>query len=168
MNEIVNKALPLEYFIGKKAAFIHHRLLKKQKLEEVISTLNITLLHFIKIHTKNINLKFLNSLQIISKSKGSKSIKEVIKECKTSERTLERLYHQHIVLTPKVYAKIYRFNQVVHHMRFKKHFSTDIIYDLGYFDQAHFIKEFKLFTGLSPRAFLKNHIADRYFTGAES
>lgn len=33
---------------------------------------------------------------------------------------------------------------------------TDIAYESDYYDQAHFIKDFKEFTGLTPKEFLKD------------
>jgi AraC-like DNA-binding protein len=71
-----------------------------------------------------------------------------------SRRYLDRLFKQHVGLSPKALAGIYRFQ------RFYRRWAGGEPYDLlrrdlydRYFDQAHFIKEFKRMTGYSPREF---------------
>ena len=64
------------------------------------------------------------------------------------------LFKEHVGLSPKVLAGIFRFQ------RFYRHWATGQSFDLlkndlydYYYDQAHFTKEFKKMTGYSPRRF---------------
>ncbi|WP_118974796.1 helix-turn-helix transcriptional regulator [Taibaiella koreensis] len=72
-----------------------------------------------------------------------------------SERTLERHFRQHIGMPPKRYARICRFESAVQAIR-RSDFSslTHLAYEYGYFDQAHFIREFQAFSGTAPTSFL--------------
>jgi len=59
-------------------------------------------------------------------------------------------------LTPAELLKIKRFNDAVLAMYSCRHTSlTGIAYECGYYDQSHFIREFKQLTNFTPRDFLK-------------
>ncbi len=68
-----------------------------------------------------------------------------------SERQLRRLFAFYFGESPKTFAKIVRFQNILgakpstKSLRYNK-----IFYDEGYYDQAHFIKEFKAFYGVTP------------------
>ena len=71
-------------------------------------------------------------------------------------RYLNKLVYQHTGLTPISFNKIRRFQFSLKLIAKNDQPFTAIAYDCGYFDQSHFIKEFKSFTGLTPSAYLKN------------
>jgi AraC-like DNA-binding protein len=69
-------------------------------------------------------------------------------------RTLERLFSKYVGINPKWVIKIFRFHDVVERIAS----STDVSWaqlatDLGYFDQAHFIKDFRMMMGKTPQEY---------------
>jgi AraC-like DNA-binding protein len=70
-----------------------------------------------------------------------------------SSRYLQKIFLQHTGLTPKLYHKINRFQGSLVLLSRRKTSLTDIAYECGYFDQSHFIREFRSFTGINPSAF---------------
>jgi len=88
-----------------------------------------------------------------------KKLPFVLHELNLSERSLERLFLTHIGITPILYARICRFQSSLTLMRQGRARSlTDVAYSLGYFDQAHFIRDFKKFAGVSPGIYLRKAI----------
>lgn len=73
-----------------------------------------------------------------------------------TSRYLNKLLYQHTGLTPVSFNKIRRFQFSLRLIARNDQPLTSIAYESGYFDQSHFIKEFKSFTGLTPSAYLKN------------
>ncbi len=72
-----------------------------------------------------------------------------------SQKHLIQLFKKYIGLSPKQFARVARFQKVITEL--EQHQSvewTAIAYDCGYFDQAHFIKEFKAFSGINPTSYL--------------
>ncbi|MFT3827677.1 MAG: helix-turn-helix transcriptional regulator [Chitinophagaceae bacterium] len=71
-----------------------------------------------------------------------------------TSRYLQKLFVQYTGLTPKLYSKINRFQNSLKLVTKKDASLTSIAYDCGYFDQSHFIREFKSFTGVTPSGYL--------------
>lgn len=71
-----------------------------------------------------------------------------------SVRQLQRLFHKYVGVTPKWVIKRFRLQEAAE--RIEKDASkpwAELAIELGYFDQAHFIKDFKAVLGKSPAAY---------------
>lgn len=79
------------------------------------------------------------------------SLQEIKARTFLSERTLERYFLSYIGLSPKKYSRICRFNAVKGMLDKKSQIDWhEMIYAFGYYDQSHFIKEFKELSGKTP------------------
>ena len=75
-------------------------------------------------------------------------------------KKLERLFSEQVGLSPKNYLKVMRFKKVYKQVnRQRMSFYDQSFFDLGYYDQMHFIKEFRSFTGLSPSDYYRGDSA---------
>ena len=75
-----------------------------------------------------------------------------------SYKTLSRLFQEVIGISPKEYVQIKRINQSLSLFASTKDIkSQDLADKLGYYDSAHFINEFKKYTGKTPKS-LKNSL----------
>jgi AraC-like DNA-binding protein len=64
-------------------------------------------------------------------------------------------FKSHVGVTPKRVARIYRFARLILSVDARRPVDwPDLAHAAGYFDQAHFIREFKDFTGLTPTEYL--------------
>lgn len=72
-----------------------------------------------------------------------------------SERHLRRVFREAFGLSPKTFAKLTRFRRALRAARDEVHPSwASIAAATGYYDKAHLIAEFRLITGVTPRALL--------------
>lgn len=70
-----------------------------------------------------------------------------------SERQLERDFLQYTGLTPRQFVRLTRFRHVVSLLHQPALPLTDVAYRAGYYDQAHFIHDFKAFASITPREY---------------
>lgn len=83
-------------------------------------------------------------------------LNDIIASFPNTQKHLIDLFKKHTGLTPKVYQRIMRFNEILQRIQNKEQIAwTDIAYSCGYSDQSHFIKEFKHFSGFNPKEFIK-------------
>ncbi|MGG9963947.1 AraC family transcriptional regulator [Ferruginibacter sp. SUN106] len=94
----------------------------------------------------------LTALALIHKSKGNIKIKDLLAQLHISQSPLEKRFRQVVGTSPKKFAGIIRFKHTIKNYN-PQNSLTNLGYEAGFYDQAHFIKEFKQFTGETPEAF---------------
>ena len=103
------------------------------------------------------NMGYVNrAAEIIRSTGGAVRIDELPRKVFISQRQLEREFKEKIGISPKRYLRLARLAEV--HRQMGTGNVPDlsrITYHCGYADQAHFIRDFKSFTGEIPTAFLK-------------
>jgi AraC-like DNA-binding protein len=78
-------------------------------------------------------------------------VEQLVERTGLSSRALQRLFREYVGVTPKWVLRRVRLHEAAE--RIADDPSTDaapLALDLGYFDQAHFIKDFKAVVGRSP------------------
>lgn len=92
------------------------------------------------------------AIKLIYQSNGTIRIKELNEKLFISQSSFEKRFRKVVGTTAKKFASIVRFNSVLDNMNVIKSL-TEICYENNFFDQAHFIKDFKQFTGDTPENF---------------
>lgn len=78
------------------------------------------------------------------------TVDALAKDLAISNSTLFRLFRNHLGQNPKSYLNTIRFRNSLEDVLKSQHILTDIAHVNEYFDQAHFINNFKVFSGYSP------------------
>lgn len=97
----------------------------------------------------------LKALDLIYHSKGLLRISELSNQLNISQSPLEKRFRKAVGASPKKFASIVRFKNIIPNGHSSPSL-TALGYDAGFYDQSHFIKEFKRFTGDSPEEFFKS------------
>lgn len=90
----------------------------------------------------------------IQAQNGLVRIKDLARSLYISQDVLEKRFRREAGVTPKQFAYITKMKTVVRRALLR-HDLTDIAFDAGYYDLPHFNKDFRLFTGQTPTAFMK-------------
>ncbi len=86
---------------------------------------------------------------------GVSSVSTVVGETDLSPRRFIEVFRREVGLPPKLFCRLLRFRQALRLIAFgPRDGLTGLAVDCGYYDQAHLIREFKEFTGLTPTAYL--------------
>ncbi len=95
------------------------------------------------------------AVTLIKQHAGNVKIAALANKLNISQSQFEKRFRKIVGASPKKFASIVRLNYILNASA-KGNTLTEIGLDAGYFDQAHFIKDFKSFTGETPDQFLKN------------
>lgn len=95
-------------------------------------------------------------LEEISNSHGTIRISELAERTHYSERHISRIFREAMGVSPKTFSRIIRFQYVVSAILCRpRETLCDYLGELGYSDQAHFQREFKEYTGITPGRFVQ-------------
>ena len=154
VSEILNQLLPAEYLFGYSVHDCIARLQGSVLDENQIKLLDEFLAKAIRYEPAQWSLVS-STVNFMRTSPDNISIGEICRENQACYKKLERKFLQIVGYTPKNYYRIIRFNRAIREMAFRKNSLTSIGYECGFYDQAHFIKDFRLFTGTTPSLFRK-------------
>jgi AraC-like DNA-binding protein len=86
---------------------------------------------------------------------GNVNIAGLLEDAYMSRRKFERHFFKRVGLSPKYYARIRRYGSLCSLIAGQRSVNWDrILYKVGYYDQSHFIKDFREFSGKSPGQYL--------------
>jgi AraC-like DNA-binding protein len=107
------------------------------------------------------------ALNRLANGPGVKSIQSVASELGISHKHFIEEFRRQIGLTPKLYCRIRRFQDVLGKVQARKTVDwPDIAISCDYFDQSHFINDFQAFSGLNPSVYLRQRTDYPNFTRA--
>lgn len=91
------------------------------------------------------------SLRIIHNNVGRVTVKYLLECLNISERQFEKRFSQTVGLSPQFYIRVKRFTEAIRLMK-TGHYErlTDVAQSLNFYDQSHFIKDIKAFSGITP------------------
>lgn len=126
-----------------------------KSFENILTLLNSRLLERVDTQGSYLDWRFYHALILIFKEHGFLNT-ETDLSTNLSSRQLRRIFNFYIGTTPKEFSNVVRFQYILNATPSKQTLKNDKLYlDLGFFDQAHFIKSFKSFYGITPsKAFL--------------
>lgn len=96
--------------------------------------------------------RIVEAVKLIYESNGLIKIKELAQKLFISQSPFEKKFRSLVGASPKKFASIVRFNAVLNDLEKAKSL-TDLCYGYNFFDQAHFIKDFRQYTGNTPQNF---------------
>ena len=168
VREMENRAVSLEELFGEEGKQLGLSVLKAETTSARIHLMETFFLA--KLQTEeSIDRIARASVEALLLANGQVTIDELADQLNINRRQLERRFAAVIGMSPKQLSKIIRLQATLKLMEQKQFTSlTSLAYETGYFDQAHFIKDFKEFTGVSPRDFYSGNLKmSSLFSGSE-
>ncbi len=94
-----------------------------------------------------------DAVRHVIRTKGQADIRGLASAHNLSLRQFERKFTMYAGFSPKLYSRIIRFQSALNEYKSVGKSLTEIAYDCGYYDQSHFIHDFKEFSGFHPKAY---------------
>lgn len=144
--------------IGSPVKTLHAQLLETK---DQLKRIELVELFLLKRLTDNQKRSFkvdkvAHILTSIKKNPAENNLGNIATKHGITSRYLHKLIYQHTGLSPTSFNKINRFQFSLKLIAKNEMPLTSVAYSSGYFDQSHFIRDFKSFTGVTPSAYLEN------------
>lgn len=157
IKEMENTAIALETLFGKDGLYIEQKVLNANSISERIKLIETFFLNRLT-NTETIDRIVKSIVQTILTANGQLSVDELSNQSNINRRQLERKFSSAIGLSPKQLSKTIRLQATLKMLLNKKFTSlTALAYETEYYDQSHFIKDFKELTGFTPKEFYQDN-----------
>ncbi|HEX2968468.1 MAG TPA: AraC family transcriptional regulator [Bacteroidales bacterium] len=157
VSEFKNQLLGADEIGFKIANNINARL---KETGDVISRLTILENELILLINQNSSIpeSFRKLFESLRNNDNSIHLAEFCIRNNISIRKLERMFNKYVGVSANTYSTLNRFHKSINQILYSNYSKmTDLAYDNGYFDQMHFIKEFKRFAGNTPKNFAQQN-----------
>jgi transcriptional regulator GlxA family with amidase domain len=106
------------------------------------------------------------ALHTLEANQGRVSIEDLATGTRLSSRQLEPKFRERVGISPKKLCRNIRFKNVFKHLTdFPAENWASVALACGYYDQAHMIRDFRHFTGVSPTVYFDRQLGmERFFT----
>ena len=154
LNEVMDQSVPATflkkysdiYLLPDLVAACHTKEEKIARLEQVLVA---------KLINPQPDPLISLAIQKIRSAGGLIPIRQLTKELYISQDAFEKRFRQTVGTSPKHFSTIIRLRNAID-THSNTNTLTDTALSAGYYDQAHFIKDFKGFTGRPPGQFFRN------------
>lgn len=162
ITELLNENLSLQELVNNEAVELEDKLFNAPNNRQRITHLENFL--FKKLITygdgfaahNNEFERVEHAIKIIENSKGQIKAQAIAHEVCLGIKQFERTFSKYVGVNPKKFASIVRFQNIIQMNSKDKRSLSQIAFDNGYYDQSHFIHDFKSLTGLAPKAFFNS------------
>jgi AraC-like DNA-binding protein len=153
-DELHNLHVSLEDLWGSEAGLLRQRLLEAATPEKKFQVLEACLMaRTSRPLERHRAVNF--ALGLFRNIHAAPAIADVSDQIGISSRRFIQLFSSEVGLTPKLFCRVRRFQRVLEKIRTGAEFDwVDLAASCGYFDQAHFIHDFKAFSGINPTTYM--------------
>jgi AraC-like DNA-binding protein len=158
--ELANEVVDLDLLLGPSVERLRQQLVDALSVEDRFRTLE-------RFFRERMNGKAFTRPEVshtlgrLFGSGGRARVRTLAAETGVSQKHLIHLFREQVGLPPKRYARIVRFNSLLRRMAPDARPDwADLAAMHGFYDQAHFVRDFREFTGTTPTDFLRTRGPD--------
>ena len=158
-TEIKNELIDLALLIGQDGKDITEQMMLAKNNIQRLQLINCFLEKRVREFKRP---EIVKAVQKMYKLKGIVNVKNIADQSSFSQRQFERNFKEQTGFSPKSFSRLVRFKSLIHNHKKENSTLTRAAYEYGYYDQAHFIQDFKQFSGYNPNAYFSGK-ADEVF-----
>lgn len=159
MSEITNRVIESNLILGTLMCELRERLLETKRLDQRIHMIEDFLMKRIDPATEDPLITY--ALREIRNNDRQRSIRELSREVGLSNKQLISRFRKVAGVSPKLLSRIFRFQSVISCVKNQKHVCwAEVAQQCNYYDQAHMIREFHLFSDSNPSHYIQHRDDD--------
>jgi AraC-like DNA-binding protein len=145
LSDLQDRCIGIDDIFGESSRILRERLTETTSAADRMAMLKKFLLGCLMIHDDRLH-RLLAHLD----TDPSITVAQVCALTALSPKRLATLFGAEVGLTPKTYLRVRRLQAALRRLDTGAHRGAEIAADLGYFDQAHFVRDFRSFTAITP------------------
>lgn len=145
-HALSNQSQELNKVLPNLSEWITSKIKPLDSFENITKMLNTKMIEFLNTQVIQCDHRFIAALHLIFQKKGNLDTEKDL-NTGLSSRQLRRIFNFYVGTTAKSFSNVVRFQYVLNTKPSK---NSKLYFDVGFFDQAHFIKNFKTFYGVTP------------------
>jgi AraC-like DNA-binding protein len=154
LHRLFEENVTLDNFIShQKVSIIEEQLAESKSNTQRICLIEQFLLS--ELYNPEPDKLVIHAIQKIHLTKGTIKMKDLADSLYISQDAFEKRFRRIVGSSPKQFSSIIRMKYITTGEQ-RRQKTIDTAFAAGFFDQAHFIKDFKLFTGQTPSDFFKS------------
>ena len=155
MDEMADRVVDADVLWGNDFAFLREQLLEIDQIDLKFATVESFLLaHFHGKLVPNPAVEY--ALAEIIRRPDQINFARLNQDIGYSQKHFIGMFKRQVGVTPKAYLKIIRFQKAITEIERRQEANwTNISQDCGFYDQAHFINDFKFFSGFTPEEYVR-------------
>ncbi len=155
VDELNNLTIELDNIWGNDASTLRESILHQPLVEQKFYLLETFFLQ--KGNGRLTNNALVNySINQLCRAPQMWTIRRLSEKTGVTPKHLITLFKKYVGLTPKMFSRVNKFQKVIQLIQEGQKIDWAMLaYECGYFDQAHFIKEFRSFSGINPVSYLE-------------
>lgn len=154
LHELFGSSATLDELMPRQAVSeVEERLAEAKTNQQRLTIVEQFLLS--RLQETSTDLLVQRAIQQIQLSSGTVRINELLANLPISQDPFEKRFRRVVGTSPKQFSKIVRLRSVINQYSSEQSL-TNMAHQAGYFDQAHFIKDFRSFTGQAPHLFFQS------------
>ncbi|WP_300602078.1 helix-turn-helix domain-containing protein [Niabella sp.] len=158
VKEMENRAVATELLFSDGGALLNRNILEAKTTMDRIRIAEAFLRARLVSQT-TIDRVAKQTVEMILSANGQYSVDQLCGQLQVNRRQLERKFASLIGISPKQFSRIIRMQAMLRLLLNKQYDSlTSLAYEGDYYDQAHFIKDFRAFTGKTPGDFYGHNL----------
>ena len=158
-DEVSGRHVALEDLWGNEARCLSERLQETNDFERRLEVFE----SFLANRLPRVSAIHPAIAHALSRFSTTTDIGKIVEETGYSHRHFIQLFRQSVGISPRIYTRLVRFQRTLRHGVDKTRGRwTDVALEAGYADQAHFNREFRELTGISPTEYLLNRSGDSH------
>jgi AraC-like DNA-binding protein len=150
IHELTGRFEPLAFVLPKFGRAVEGPVCESRGLAQKVAAVESILLELLRGAAEP-DIRIEEGVRRILARRGRIAVRELARDLGMGERQLERGFNEAVGLSPKVLARIIRFQRVFQEVDGSRAPNwAGVALDCGYYDQAHFVKDFRQFSGQTP------------------
>lgn len=152
MDIIADRALPSDELFGGDITDLHARLADAGSLQVAMAALDAFFTGLLGAHEED--AVAIDAAQRLHAHHGSMPMAALLAPYGITQRRFQQRFKQRIGTTARSFSRLMRFNHALQRMTADAHaHPLDLAHEGHYYDQAHFVNEFRAFAGVCPSAY---------------